>query len=216
MSDAIEEKWPKSLVGCIIFLFVMILMLATVIPNDMIDRAMEKEHSMGQALLMEGEFNRLIETTNRLYVAAIHDSGLKAGISDMFMPRGRRTVDAFEEKTSWWFDYLEQRGEALQRISYQIIYRLVLTAYWLPFFAVVAVPALIAGYMRWNAKRYGFDYASPFINNNALNTLSWGLVIMLVGLFFPAPLPPLVVCTILIAIMPTVISLLISNLPKRI
>lgn len=216
MADTIEEKWPQSMVGCVIFLFILVLMLATVVPNDLIDRAMYAEHQMGQKMLSQSEMAQVISTTDRIYVAAIIHSGIKETVTDLFMPSGPRVADAFEEKVDWWFDYISQRGEAIQKILYQIVYRGVLAAYWLPFFAAVAVPAVFAGFMRWNAKRYAFDYSSPLINNNAARLLVWGAIIMLIGVIFPAPLPPLVVCTLLIAVMPTVISLLISNLPKRV
>lgn len=216
MADTIEEKWPKSMVGSIIFLFILLLMLATVVPNELIDRAMFAEHEMGRKMLSESEMAQVIGTTDRIYVAAIIHSGIKERVTDLFMPSGPRVADAFEEKVAWWFDFLAERGEAVQKLLYQFVYRGVLAAYWLPFFAAVAVPAVFAGFMRWNAKRYAFEYSSPFINNNAARLLCWGAIIMLVGILFPAPLPPLVVCTLLIAVMPTVISLLISNLPKRV
>lgn len=216
MADTIEEKWPKSMVGCIIFMFILVLMLATLVPNNMIDRAMSTEHKMGQSMLSQTDMAQVIATTDRIYIGAIIDSGLKAGVTDLFMPSSRKVANAFEEKVSWWFEYLAERGEAIQKIIYQIVYRCVLAVYWLPFFVAVAVPAVFAGFMRWNAKRYAFDYSSPFINNNAARLLCWGAIIMLLGVIFPAPLPPLVVCSLLIAVMPTVISLLISNLPKRV
>lgn len=216
MAETIEEKWPKSLVGCIIFMFIIVLLLATVVPNDLIDRAMSTEHEMARKMLTSQEMELIIGSTDKLYIRAIIDSGIKEKVADVFMPRGPRSVDSFEEKVSWWFQYLSQRGEALQKIIYQVIYRGVLAAYWLPFFVAVAVPAIFAGFMRWSAKRYAFDYSSPFINNNSMKMLVWGSIIMLIGVIFPAPLPPLVICTLLIAVMPTVISLLISNLPKRV
>ncbi len=216
MADSIEEKWPKSIVGCIIFMFIIILLLATVVPNDMIDRAMSYEHEMGHKLLTEHEMKQIISATDGIYISTIIDSGVKAKVADVFMPRAPSSVDAFEEKVSWWFGFLAQRGEALQKIVYQVIYRVVLAAYWLPFFAAVAIPAIFAGLMRWSAKRYAFEYSSPFVNNNSMRMLIWGAIIMVLGAIFPAPLPPLIICTMLIAIMPTVFSLLISNLPKRI
>ncbi len=69
--------------------------------------------------------------------------------------------------------------------------------------------------MRWCAKRYGFDYASQVVNNHAVVFIVWGLIAVPVSLLLPLPLPPLVVATGLIALMPIIISLLISNLPKR-
>ncbi len=216
MADTIEEKWPKSIVASIAFLFVLILMLATLAPNVMIDKVLQVEHKWSKELLAESDYKQIVDTTNSIYTAAIIDSGARQIVSDLFMPRGESTVDAFEESVGWWFSYLSSRGEALQKIIYQIVYRGVLTLYWVPFFVVVVIPAVIAGYMRWQAKRHGFDYSSPFLNNNAAALLSWGGILMVLSLLAPVPLPPLAICTLIIIVMPILLSILIRNLPKQI
>ncbi|ELQ8316808.1 DUF4400 domain-containing protein [Pseudomonas aeruginosa] len=216
MADTIEEKWPKGIVASLAFLFILILMLATLAPNLMIDKVLEVEHRWSKELLAESDYKRVVDNTNSLYTSLVIDSGAKQIVSDLFMPRGNGTVDAFEESVGWWFQYLDSRGVALQKIIYQIIYRGVLTLYWLPFFVVVVVPAIFAGYMRWQAKRYGFDYSSPFLNNNAAALLSWGSILMVLSLLAPLPLPPLAICTLIIIVMPILISVLIRNLPKQI
>lgn len=216
MADTIEEKWPKSVVASIAFFFILVLMLATLAPNLMIDKVIQIEHKWGKELLTNADYKRVIDSTNKLYTTLIIDSGAKEMVADVFMPRGTETVDAFEKNVGWWFNYLEARGEALQKIIYQIIFRGLLTLYWLPFFAVVVVPAIFAGYMRWQAKRHGFDYSSPFLNNNAAMMISWGGILLMLSLLAPIPLPPLVVCTFIIIILPVLLSVLIRNLPKQI
>lgn len=216
MSNITEEKWPKSLVGCIIFLFILVLLIATIVPNSLIEKAMVTEERMGQSLLTESDMQQVTDRTKHIYELWMIHSGLKARVSDIFMPRGPTTVNALEEKATVWFSYLAKRGEALQRIGYQMTYRLVLMMYWIPLFIVVAIPSVIAGVMRWQAKRHGFEYSSPFINNNSVGILVWGVILTLVSLLLPAPLPPLIICTVLIAVMPIVFSLMISNMPKRI
>ncbi|MGA6100429.1 DUF4400 domain-containing protein [Stutzerimonas marianensis] len=216
MAEVIEEKWPKGLVASLFFLFIMVLMLAVFAPNPMIDTVMQKERQWSVSLLPQDDLKRIDETTASIYTALVIDSGLKYHISGMFMRSGPSTVDAFEEKVGWWFEYLDSRGVALQKITYQILYRAVLMTYWVPFFAVMAVPAIFAGYMRWQAKRHGFDYSSPFWNNNAVSLMVWGGIMLALSLLAPLPLPPMVVCTALIIILPILLSVLIRNLPKQI
>lgn len=216
MADTIEEKWPRTLVGAVFFLFILIIAIATLLPNTMIDKAQSLEMSMAEKLLTQRDMSMVIDRTNNLYIKLVIDSGAKAAIADVFMPKGPTTVEAFEEKASWWFRYLLQRGEALQKITYQMFFRVIMMGYWVPFFLVVLIPAVFAGTLRWNAKRYGFDYSSPFINKNSLKILAMGAILLFLGIFLPAPLPPLVVSTILVSIVPSTVSLLISNLPKRI
>lgn len=215
MAEMLEEKWPKGVMASIAFFFVLILMLATVAPNKLVDTVMLKERKWGIELLGDSDMEKVLEKTNRYYSALVIDSGAKKVVSDMLMPRGG-TVDAFEKNVDWWFRYLESRGEAVQKIIYQMVYRIVLTLYWLPLLVAVLVPAIYAGWMRWNAKRHGFDYSSPFLNNNAAIVLSWGGMLIVLSVLMPLPLPPLVISTFIVIMLPVVLSVLISNLPKRI
>lgn len=215
MADVLEEKWPKGVMASIAFFFVLILMLATVAPNKLVDTVMLKERKWGIELLGNSDMDKVLEKTNRYYSALVIDSGAKKIVSDMLMPRGG-TVDAFEKNVDWWFRYLESRGEAVQKIIYQMVYRIVLTLYWLPLLIAVLLPAIYAGWMRWNAKRHGFDYSSPFLNNNAAIVLSWGGMLIVLSVLMPLPLPPLVISTFIVIMLPVVLSVLISNLPKRI
>ena len=216
MADGVEEKWPKGIIASIAFLFILVLMLATLAPNALIDKVMQKERQWSISLLAQDDLNRIVKTTESIYTTVVIDSGAQFLVSDVFMPRGKRWVDAFEEATGWWFGYLAARGEALQKIIYQVIFRIVLIMYWLPFFLVVVAPAVYAGYMRWQAKRHGFDYSSPFLNNNAANMICWGIVLIALSILAPFPLPPLLVCTFIIIILPVLLSVLIRNLPKQI
>ncbi|MFU4481774.1 DUF4400 domain-containing protein [Pseudomonas aeruginosa] len=215
MAEMLEEKWPKGVMASIAFFFVLILMLATVAPNKLVDTVMLKERKWGIELLGDSDMEKVLEKTNRYYSALVIDSGAKKIVSDMLMPRGG-TVDAFEKNVDWWFQYLESRGEAVQKIIYQMVYRIVLTIYWLPLLIVVLVPAIYAGWMRWNAKRHGLDYSSPFLNNNAAIVLSWSGMLIVLSVLLPLPLPPLVISTFIVIMLPVVLSVLISNLPKRI
>ncbi|MCT8950432.1 DUF4400 domain-containing protein [Pseudomonas tolaasii] len=215
MAEMLEEKWPKGVMASIAFFFVLILMLATVAPNKLVDTVMLKERKWGIELLGDSDMEKVLEKTNRYYSALVIDSGAKKVVTDMLMPRGG-TVDAFEKNVDWWFRYLESRGEAVQKIIYQMVYRIVLTLYWLPLLIAVLVPAIYAGWMRWNAKRHGFDYSSPFLNNNAAIVLSWGGMLIVLSVLMPLPLPPLVISTFIVIMLPVVLSVLISNLPKRI
>jgi len=215
MAENIEEKWPKGIIGSILFLFVLIGMLATMAPVKMIDTVMETERRWGNALMDKTEMSLIIGKTNSIYTKLVIDSGAKEMVNAVFMPRGG-TVDAFEEKVGWWFTYLEGRGTALQKLIYQMVYRVVLMLYWLPFFGAVLLPAVYAGWMRWHAKRNGFDYSSPFLNNNSLLILSWSIVALFLSVFVPLPLPPLVVATVTIIVLPVLVTVLIRNLPKQI
>jgi len=216
MSEVIEEKWPRGLVASLAFLCILLLMLATVVPNALIDRVLVKEQQWGKELLTQADMSAVIRRSDGVYTALVLDSGLKAAVSDLLMPRGERLVESFEAKVDWWFGYLASRGAALQKILYQMVYRVMLMLFWLPFLGVVLLPALFAGWMRWHAKRHSFDYASPLVNNNAVAILTWGTILLLLSILLPVPIPPLLVCAFILILVPILSALLVSNLPKRI
>lgn len=107
-------------------------------------------------------------------------------------------------------------AENLNYWLYMIMYRLTLDMYWLPYMTVVIMPSLFAGIMRWMAKRYNFGYASPFLNRRSMVLIGWGVYSVLLSLFIPLPVPPMIGALIMIVMIPIGSSLLISNLPKRI
>ncbi|MBL1868911.1 DUF4400 domain-containing protein, partial [Klebsiella pneumoniae] len=81
---------------------------------------------------------------------------------------------------------------------------------------VVGVPSMFAGLMKWMSKRYTFGYSSPFFNRRSLTMIGWGIFSMILSLFVPFPIPPMIGAVVMIVAMPIAFILLISNLPKRI
>lgn len=67
-----------------------------------------------------------------------------------------------------------------------------------------------------DGKRYNFGYASPFLNRRSMVLIGWGVYSVLLSLFIPLPVPPMIGALIMIVMIPIGSSLLISNLPKRI
>lgn len=77
MAEMLEEKWPKGVMASIAFFFVLILMLATVAPNKLVDTVMLKERKWGIELLGDSDMEKVLEKTNRYYSALVIDSGAK-------------------------------------------------------------------------------------------------------------------------------------------
>lgn len=77
MAEMLEEKWPKGVMASIAFFFVLILMLATVAPNKLVDTVMLKERKWGIELLGDSDMDKVLEKTNRYYSALVIDSGAK-------------------------------------------------------------------------------------------------------------------------------------------
>ncbi|HID9974223.1 TPA: hypothetical protein ACXI5L_006305, partial [Pseudomonas aeruginosa] len=67
MAEMLEEKWPKGVMASIAFFFVLILMLATVAPNKLVDTVMLKERKWGIELLGDSDMEKVLEKTNRYY-----------------------------------------------------------------------------------------------------------------------------------------------------
>ena len=61
MAEMLEEKWPKGVMASIAFFFVLILMLATVAPNKLVDTVMLKERKWGIELLGDSDMEKVLE-----------------------------------------------------------------------------------------------------------------------------------------------------------
>ena len=60
MAEMLEEKWPKGVMASIAFFFVLILMLATVAPNKLVDTVMLKERKWGIELLGHSDVEKVL------------------------------------------------------------------------------------------------------------------------------------------------------------
>src|SRR5699024_5739503 len=107
-------------------------------------------------------------------------------------------------------------SEALSSVVRGVLERASHIWIWTPFMLVIAIPSVLDGYMSWKIKRTNFDYSSPFLNRYG-HQLAWlCFMLALVGLILPAPVPPVIIPAMCLAVIPIIGIWIIGNLPKRI
>ncbi|WP_095158210.1 DUF4400 domain-containing protein [Pseudomonas sp. Irchel 3E13] len=216
MAD-VEEKMPKGLWTTIVFIFIEIILIVCLVPNQFIDTAIIMEQDWGEALMGKEQHDNLIGRTNALYTKVNLDSGLNSMVKSFFVPtpEERERSKAWEGLGRVWFSFIESRGEALSKVIYHVYYRILLLLMWLPYMAVIILPSIFGGYMSWNIKRYTFRHTSPFLNTYSSKIIAFIVASLCVSFIAPVPIPPMIIPVVIITMLPIACGLLIGNLPKR-
>ena len=216
MSDKLnEEKWPKTIKTLIIWSSTILLFISVFFPVEYFKSNALKEIAWGHKMIGEKDFVMVLQKARDNYTEAFVNTGIDKALKDFYqLPPSDMANHGGPLK--YFVGLFQNIAENLNYWLYMIMYRLTLDMYWLPYMAVVIIPSLFAGVMRWMAKRYNFGYASPFLNRRSMVLIGWGVYSVLLSLFIPLPVPPMLGALIMKVMIPIGSSLLISNLPKRI
>lgn len=216
MSDKLnEEKWPKTIKTLIIWSSTILLFISVFFPVEYFKSNALKEIAWGHKMIGEKDFVMVLQKARDNYTEAFVNTGIDKALKDFYqLPPSDMANHGGPLK--YFVGLFQNIAENLNYWLYMIMYRLTLDMYWLPYMAVVIIPSLFAGVMRWMAKRYNFGYASPFLNRRSMVLIGWGVYSVLLSLFIPLTVPPMIGALIMIVMIPIGSSLLISNLPKRI
>lgn len=145
------------------------------------------------------------------------DSGFVEMAYQMLIPSPEELAKSqgFEREANFWFPFVEDRIEALQRVVFHVMIRFSLLLTWIPFMLILLVPAVYDGLNTWKLKRLTFEYSSPVIHRYSIK----GIVVILIGMIglfiLPFPLNPMIIPASFIFLC-LFIGLALSNLQKRI
>lgn len=217
MAD-IEEKNPTSLWGFMVFLCIEVILIVCLVPNVWIDKSIVKERQWVEMSIGAPSASDLIQTTDSLYTNSFIETGIQETISTFFIPSAeeREKNPEWENLARLWMPFIENRGDALMKVTYHILYRAQLLLMWAPYVLIILVPSIFSGYMTWNIKRYTFAYSSPLLNQYSSKLIWLSGAGILLSFITPLPIPPMVIPTLIILFIPLAAGLLIGNLPKRI
>ncbi|MES1933231.1 putative type IV conjugative transfer system coupling factor [Salinisphaera shabanensis T35B1] len=194
-----------------IVVLVEILMLVLFVPSAWLDSMDAGETRMLSTLFSPASIERVEQRTADWYTTALIDTGASAAMRDYVTPReGAHTVVPEQSFNT----YMQQRVDAMLMLAYTVIRRVVVTLAWLPFIALIGLPAVIDGYLCWRIKRYGFDYTSPAIHRYAWRMKGIILLGLLLVLLLPIPVPPVILPSGL-AVIAISLGMAISHMPKR-
>ncbi|MCX2460129.1 DUF4400 domain-containing protein [Citrobacter freundii complex sp. 2022EL-00972] len=213
-----DDKWPISFKGLMIWGTAIWLVIMFFVPASFVYENMMKEISWGEKMIGINEFPAVMDTTNARYKYLFIDTHIDAALKGYYQPIKAKTTtgDVFNKIGDLAVPFFMNGAKVFNYLLFIMTYRLSLIMYWIPFLLVVGVPSMFAGLMKWMSKRYTFGYSSPFFNRRSLTMIGWGIFSMILSLFVPFPIPPMIGAVVMIVAMPIAFILLISNLPKRI
>lgn len=214
-----DERWPKALWACLLILVLEAFLVAVALPKSVIQGQLQKELGWAASIYGIKESNGLVASTNDAYTKVFVTSGINDKVHDVFFPKAapKTFMERFAKSaTAPWFEWLSNRVGALKTMVYLSTYRVVSYYYWLPYFFAMGVPALFAGFMQWQIKKYNFDYSSPFFNHYGHMIVTWSPFVVLMSILTPVAIPPMLICMLIVVLLPVAFMWIISNLPKRI
>ena len=179
-----KSKWFVAV--CLLCCELTILLI--LIPGDWTKKQIIKESQYITRTLGEDTHAWIKNKADYFYKKTILDSGLYDETLRVLIPSAeeRRKSRGMENMGSDWFKWIGGRVDALAQSIYQFYARVALVMVWLPYMAILFVPAIFDGYMTWLVKRSNFDYASPVLHRYAARAI--GLIPVLGLALFLAPM----------------------------
>lgn len=209
----------RTLWGTMFWLFIQLLMIMVLVPSSWLKTVIETEDVWLYEQLGV-ETAAYVETTGySWYNKVLVETGLTHQMQSMFFmtqeERARSTgIQDLGQKT--WFPWLEGRALALRFVFIQVFERLAHIWLWIPYALLLVIPAAWDGLMTWKMRQQSFEYSSPFWHRFSISTSITIFMTLIVGLFFPLPIPPVLLPIVILFVVPVLVIALISNMPKRI
>lgn len=202
----------------VILLFVIELgVVLLLVPGDWTYKEINKEAEYVERSLGVQSRNWIHDKARHWYQTSMIDSGAYESIRRHLIPNQeeRSKSRGMENMGSQFFDWWEDRIEALATVVYQFFARLALAIMWAPYMLVLLIPAAFDGWMTWKIKRTNFAYSSPVIHRYSIRGLFSLGSLLVIAFFVPIALDPVFIPIVLMAAC-VLIGVAGGNLQKRI
>ena len=208
----------RTLKSTIFWLFIQILMIMVLVPGSWLRTVVEKEDVWLYEQLGVETASYVENKGFEWYNLTLVETGVTAQVASLFFiteEQRARSIGIQDLGQSGWFPWIEGRGEALRYLLIQVFERLAHIWLWIPYAAILLLPAAWDGFMTWKMRQVSFEYSSPFWHRFSINTTSLVFMSLAVGLFCPLPIPPFILPMVIVFLVPVLSIALISNMPKR-
>jgi len=203
-----------------VFLVQMLMQVAIVValfPGSRIEEMSVGERELTRSIMGERYAAWAAKHTSGWYDGLIVDSGIYSGAYRMLLPTAEekersRGLEQLGERG--WFPYVESRLDAVFTILYHVIYRVTLITAWAPYLLILVIPSIWDGMMLWRARQTGFFFNSPMVHRYSLRGAGFGLWALLVLLFWPTAVNPLLIPA-LMAFIAWSVGNIATHMPKR-
>ncbi len=209
----------SSIWWAVVMIMLQVITVLVLVPTTWLEDVIRIEDEMLFATLGTPTATQVEETGFALYRTIFIDTGITDYVHMLFVPTEEERARARGMESlgqEGWFPWIESRGYAIQLVLIQACERMAHVYIWLPSMLLILFPAVWDGYINWQMKRTSLGYSSPFWHRIGVRMTVLSLTLMALGMFLPAPLPPIVLPAVLMVIIPILASIVIANLPKRI
>lgn len=200
-------------------LLLQLLAMFVFVPASVFEQVHKLEIRWFEAVRSDQAVIRVADRTFDWYVSIVDESGISDGLRWMFVPEegARERSGAMDNLgSSFWFPYVESRGEAANAITHLLLFRVSALISWFPFILAIIIPAAIDGVMERRVKQNTFSYPSVLQHR-------YGGIFSLLVMYFtlavflsPLPVPPPLVPAGIAIAFATASILVVGNMPKRI
>lgn len=200
------------------FFVLQLVVLLVLIPGDRTYRVMEKEYAMIEKTLGTDSLDWIQSKATDWHYATLIESGLYQAAQRHLIPtEAQRLNSRGMEKMGMRaiFPWVQGRLDAFSAVLLNIYFRVAHLLIWLPFIAILFVPAIYDGFMTWRIKQSNYQYASPLIHTQASRLAFAILICLFIAFFAPIAMSPLIV-PVAIMVFVVLIGVSIGHMQKRI
>lgn len=195
-----------------------LLLLLVLIPNHWLQKVVDKENDMLRSEMGRPSAEWVIDKGESWYDTLFVETGINYEVYRFFIPsqQERAASKGMENLgATSWFPWVEGRGDALATILQQSLQRIALLKTWMLFFILMVIPFVWDGLMAWKIKQYSFRHASTATHSMAMTSIGVITLGTLIGLFVPAPLPPVAIPIMMMMVMIS-LNLVVRHAQKEI
>lgn len=201
------------------FVFISIIVieaavLLCLVPSETIKKNIKTEYQLLVSQMGEEYTDSILDKSNQRFKSHLEDTKILQSVKEHLIPNEKYQGENLQG-TNWWFNYIDDRFNALSSEYYQFLVRFAVLESWLPYFLLILIPSIYDGVMSWMITRVSYSYASPLMHQISTRMVTW--IIFLGFLLFVSPImlnPTYIPASVLLFCI--LLGVLVANRQKRI
>ena len=186
----------STVVWLLVILFVFeILIVSLLISRDHQMDIMQSERD--KVVFYTGSENEknIFESTLNAYDALFIESGIMESSINLFVPtdKQKNASTGLENLGDSMFPTAFERINAFWDSVFQLIYRVMLMLFWLPFVLPLLLSSMFDGFSIRNIKKHTYGYASPVRYHMSMHMIRISVVLIPIMLFAPFTISPVII-----------------------
>jgi hypothetical protein len=186
----------RSILLSLMIWLLEVVFVAALVSDDWLKTVQHTEDAMVVSYLGKEKDAEIRHTATVWFDRLFVRTGVKDRVYRYFIPseHERQSSIGFQDiGRGNLFPFIAARIQVLWDSVYQSMLRFFLMLAWWPFLLAILFPFAMDGLARRKIKQSNFDYSSPLAHRYSFFALFGILYVLLLGLTFPFPVPPLTI-----------------------